>query len=309
MKRMILICLMLLLAAIMTHAQKTGFPKLTGPYLGQKPPGLTPEIFAPEFLQANPSWFWHGSPVFSPDGNEMFWTKYVVGKGMRLWYMVKKNKNWLAPKKAAFACDCNENNPFYSEDGNTIYYISEKAGGPLFFVNRTSSGWSLPRNIVLQLPENTGWGWEFSFTKNLELYIGLMNDNKFDLYYAISTKDRYENFKNLGSEINSLDMETTPFIDPDKQFIIFSSNRPDGFGGADLYISFRNSDDTWTESLNMGIEINSASNELWPSVTSDRKYFFFCRLDRAKKGYQPYWVDAKIIKELKPKQPKQRMEK
>jgi hypothetical protein len=84
-----------------------------------------------------------------------------------------------------------------------------------------------------------------------------------------------------------------------KQFIIFSSDRPEGFGGADLYISFRNSDDTWMESLNKGIEINFAINDLWPSVTSDRKYFFFCRIDRAKKGYQPYWADAKIIEILK----------
>lgn len=281
-----------------SQAQKDDFPVLTGSYLGQKPPEMTPEIFAPEILQANPSWFWHGSPVFSPDGNEMYWTKYVVNKGMRLWHMVQKGNNWLVPKKAPFASDCNENNPIYSKDGNTIYYISEKAVGSLFFVNRTPSGWSLPKNIALQIPENTNFGWEFSFAKDLELYIPLMNDNHFDLYYATSTKGRYTDFKNMGSKINSLNSETTPFVDPDKQFIIYSSDRPDGFGGADLYISFRNSDDTWTESLNMGIEINSASNDLWPSVTSDRKYFFFCRLDRAKKGYQPYWVDAKIIEEL-----------
>jgi hypothetical protein len=29
-----------------TNAQQKGFPKLTGPYLGQKPPGMKPELFA-----------------------------------------------------------------------------------------------------------------------------------------------------------------------------------------------------------------------------------------------------------------------
>jgi hypothetical protein len=46
MKKPILISYMLLLSAIV-NAQQTDFPKLTGPYLGQKPPGMTPIIFAP----------------------------------------------------------------------------------------------------------------------------------------------------------------------------------------------------------------------------------------------------------------------
>lgn len=38
---------LLLITAITIKAQQSDFPKLTGPYLGQKPPGTTPEIFAP----------------------------------------------------------------------------------------------------------------------------------------------------------------------------------------------------------------------------------------------------------------------
>ena len=34
------------------HAQQENFPVLKGPYLGQKPPGLTPEIFAPEIISS-----------------------------------------------------------------------------------------------------------------------------------------------------------------------------------------------------------------------------------------------------------------
>lgn len=43
-----------------------------------------------------------------------------------------------------------------------------------------------------------------------------------------------------------------PFIAPDESCLIFSSNRPGGYGSNDLYISFRNDNDTWTAPRNMG---------------------------------------------------------
>lgn len=54
---------------IAAAAQEDPFPSLTGPYLGQKPPGLTPEVFAPGIITTN----LHddGSPIFSPDGREV----------------------------------------------------------------------------------------------------------------------------------------------------------------------------------------------------------------------------------------------
>ena len=50
MKKLILISSVLLVAAIRISARQTDFPKPTGPYLGQKPPGMTPEIFAPGII-------------------------------------------------------------------------------------------------------------------------------------------------------------------------------------------------------------------------------------------------------------------
>ena len=47
MKRIIYYILAMLLAGSGILAQDDDFPKLTGSYLGQQPPGMTPEIFAP----------------------------------------------------------------------------------------------------------------------------------------------------------------------------------------------------------------------------------------------------------------------
>jgi hypothetical protein len=71
MKRLGLIFCLLVLAAI-GRPQQSDFPKLTGPYLDQKPSGLVPAIFPPGILSRFS--MLHGKLVFSPDGLEAFWT-------------------------------------------------------------------------------------------------------------------------------------------------------------------------------------------------------------------------------------------
>jgi hypothetical protein len=70
-----------------------------------------------------------------------------------------------------------------------------------------------------------------------------------------------------------------------------------GFGGHDLYISFRKQDNAMTEPVNLGKEINSSSNDWIPFVTSDGKYFFFTSNRAGNEDI--YWVDATIIENLR----------
>ena len=301
MRKVFLLITLSVLSYIACNAQKD-FPNLKGPYLGQKLPEMVPEVFGPEILQPNPIWFWHGSPVFSPDGKEMFLPKYIVAnnKGMELWYMKQKDNVWTPPEKVSFSGEGDETNPIYSENGNTAYYLSKKAGGPLFRSDRTSTGWSEGKGIEWHLPKNTGWGWEFYFTKKMELYTELYKDGNFDLYRAIYENGQYKDFENLGGLINSSGMELAPFVDPNSQYLIFSSDKPEGYGGVDLYISFKDPDGSWGKSVNMGNIINTASSEAWPRISPDGKFFFFCRLNKEKRGYQPFWMSAKFIEKLKP---------
>jgi len=55
-------------AILLTGCTKQNdFHALGGPYLGQKPPGMTPEIFAPGITSTGHEEF---KAVFSPDGKE-----------------------------------------------------------------------------------------------------------------------------------------------------------------------------------------------------------------------------------------------
>jgi hypothetical protein len=66
--------------------------------------------------------------------------------------------------------------------------------------------------------------------------------------------------ENLGSTINTEYIEGDLCVSPDERFIIVSCwERPDNTGGgeSDLYISFRQSDGTWTKLINMGESVNT----------------------------------------------------
>jgi hypothetical protein len=56
------------------------FPVLKGPYLGQKPPGMAPELFAPQLFEAEHGY--HTPVVFSPDLTEAVWSPMEI-EGVR----------------------------------------------------------------------------------------------------------------------------------------------------------------------------------------------------------------------------------
>ena len=67
-----LLILFALCQARIKQVKPDEFPALQGPYLGQKPPGMTPEIFAPGIVSTAEFEF---AGTFSPDGKEYFFTR------------------------------------------------------------------------------------------------------------------------------------------------------------------------------------------------------------------------------------------
>ena len=62
---------------------------------------------------------------------------------------------------------------------------------------------------------------------------------------------------------------------------------------ADLYITFRNSNDIWTKPVRLGDKINTSALETNAFVTPDGKYMFFTR------KFNVYWVKADFIRKIK----------
>ncbi|TDQ11955.1 OmpA family protein [Pedobacter metabolipauper] len=80
---------------------------------------------------------------------------------------------------------------------------------------------------------------------------------------------------NLGAPINTTYWESQPAISPDGNTLYFVSNRPDGFGGHDIWKSTLKSDGYWSEPENLGPEINTPYDEHTPFIHPDGKTLYF----------------------------------
>lgn len=68
--------------------------------------------------------------------------------------------------------------------------------------------------------------------------------------------------------------DSTPAFSPDGTTLYFSSTRPDGFGGADLYQAKVNRRGRWVDVRNLGPEINTAGDDVFPFVSEDGSLYF-----------------------------------
>ena len=96
-----------------------------------------------------------------------------------------------------------------------------------------------------------------------------------DLYISYLTGNGWSAPENLGANINTDAWESTPGLSPDKSDLYFSSNRPGGFGGSDIYISRRLPNGTWSEPENAGPEINTPGDESSPFIHADNQTLYF----------------------------------
>ena len=294
MKQLIYIISLMLVTATSIIAQEKNFPKLTGPYLGQKPPGKIPELFAPEIFKGEV----HGGLVFSPDGTEVYWD-YMSKVGINIVFMRIENNIWTRPVEVPFKSKYGTGDPTFSSDGKKLFFTSRQSidgarkddKENIWYVERQNGDWEEAKalhHVVNSYPLH----WQLSIAANGNLYFA--SD---DIYLARPENGKYGIVEKLDSSINTIHDDCTPFIAPDESYLIFS-RFGDAFRG-DLFVSFKMENGTWTKAKNMGPTINTHLHELCPNITPDGKYLFFNR-NGENGDLRVFWVDAKIIEELRP---------
>jgi len=305
------------------------FPVPNGPYLGQKPPGQLPQLFAPGIVSTGMDDL---NAVFAADATEFFFTVKLPVRGRHVMLTMKqKGGRWSAPTVLAFSGQYSDADPALAPDGNTLYFASTrplKAGAPekdwdVWAVDRAAGGWGTPRR--LDAPVNS---------PAMELYPSMAGDGTLyfsssraagtkagGIFRAAPAAPLYPHAEVFDERIVSEYGGGDVFIAPDQAMIIFSSGRAGGYGNSDLYVSFRREDRSWTAPQNLGPAVNSPYQEYCPSVSPDGKYFFFSSYKRPEDASVPtmrslddilrmyrqpyngagdvYWVDAAVIHALK----------
>lgn len=267
-------------------------------YLGQKPPGLKPEVFAPGLISKSDEYEF-GS-VFNSAVTEFYYGVDLNGKS-EIRYAKRIRNKWSKPKTILVNDHYGYNDPFLSPDEKRLYFISQRADDGLgrhqdydiWYVERQKDGWSEPINAGPMI-NSTRNEYYISFNQKGTMYFASNKyKSNFDIYKSAYKSGAFLEAERLGPAINTQNYEADVFIDPEEDYIIFCAERPDGLGRGDLYISFKNPDASWTKSKNMGQVINTSGHELCPFVSKDGKYLFYTS------NQDIYWVDARIIEGLR----------
>jgi len=309
------------------------WPVLKGPYLGQKPPGKVAEVFAPNIISTA---FEEHICSFTPDGKELYFRIMGPPRG-GIYYMKEIAGRWTEPQIASFLGNYDAKCSL-SPDGNKIVFSSgrphERRGKSLdhweiWIVERIGNGWEIPVNLgypvnskkyssVCPTIASSGNIYFYSATKPGTL-------GKGDIWMSQLKNGKYSDPVNLKGPINTKYWENDPFIAPDESYLIFQSNRDGDHKFGDLFISFKDKNGEWIKPVNMGANVNASySGEGCPMVSPDGKYLFFSgmKINYRKFTDKPvsyknkmrilnnpgngsediFWVDAKIIEDLKPKE-------
>jgi len=282
------------------------FPVLEGDYLGQKPPGEKAELFGLGIISS--IWGIHSTAVFSPDGNEVYWTPMMSFPGEiysrgGLLMMKRAGGRWTPPVWAPFSGPKGQDDvPFFSGDGKRIYFISRRplpgesrnGSEKIWYADRTPAGWSEPKPLDPNV-NSMHMHWEFSLDRQGNVYFAGQSPGGLglnDVYFARFKGGKYEKPVNLGEPVNSAAGEESPFVAPDGSYLLFSRQY-------DLWASFRGEGEVWTAPIKLGPEVNSPSVELCPIVTADGKYLFF--LSQRDGESHAYWVSAGVIEKARSK--------
>ena len=261
-------------------------------YLGQKPPGLIPEPFAPGLVTTQ-GWEYYGD--FTPDLKEFYFLREVENTKEDTsteFVVIKKTHNqWQDSVISARV-----GTPFISPDGKTMHlgrrYKERNDKGEWSEIKELESPFdSLP---IMRLTASS---------KGTYFFDEFKRDFTGDIRYSRLVDGKYEEPRLLNKEINT-GKSFHPFIAPDESYLLFDSKREDGFGDSDIYISYRQQNNEWSTPINLGNKINTEAWEASASVTPDGKYLFFNR-NMGSDNYENvdiFWVSAEIIEKLRPKQ-------
>ncbi len=268
-------------------------------YLGEKPPGKIPKIFAPKIISTNDL---HSSLYFSPDGNELYYSR-LTSNGDPSGVLCKRKVNGIWEEPILIPNTEKALTPFLSVDGNKLFC---SLPSDLYVFYKSTNGWGHPENL----------GEEINFQKRQDgisessfgtiFYTAMFGSND-GIYYAECINYTYQSPKKLITGLPANPATGYPYIAPDESYLIFASRVQGGFGASDLYIMFKTENGKWSQAINMGKNINTSNSESFSNVTPDGKYLFFnSNRISVVNSIVPnhfygniYWIDAIIIDELR----------
>ena len=235
-------------------------------------------------------------PVISPDGSTLFFARknapnnmggkrddqdiYVSDWILDEWSYAHNLDRPLNDKWPNGICSV-------SPDGNTLllinaYHENGKIEDGVSISRKTTSGWSFPVTQEIEDYYNLSRFQDYFMSNSGMVLISAVEreDSKgsLDLYVSMrKSDDSWTRPVNMGSTINTEQVEFAPFLASDNKTLYFASNGRRGYGESDIYYSKR-LDDTWTSwsrPTNIGKSVNSMNWDAYYTISAKGDYAYF----------------------------------
>lgn len=260
-------------------------PLKSEPPYASRQPMPEPTIFGSGIISTGD---FDSHPAFTPDGRTLYFLR--SSPTFNFWTIVVshfESNHWSEPEVLPISGQYRDADPFITADGKRLYFISDRPKDAasanienrtldIWFMEKAGNGWGAPQNVGAPV-NSSGNEWYPTIAKDGTIYFGsdrAGGKGRTDIYRSRLVDGKYMEPENLGDAINTQFEEFEPYISPDQKYVIFMTQRPDGRGGSDLYISYQR-DGAWTKATNLGDKINSTGQEYSPIVTPDGRYFFW----------------------------------
>lgn len=289
-------------------SQQSEQHKLKGDYLNEGPPGEIAKLFAPAIVSTSMNE--DGGPIFTPDGNEIFWR--IGGAPFSTFvYMKRENGLWPKPEIAPFSGQYQDAGLSISPDGKKIFFTSKRPFKGIeieskfytWITEKVDGVWQdpIPAGAPIDHPDDYYTRVSVSSDGTLIKHSKASGGKGgYDLYICRFVDGRYAEQENLPGDVNTEANEYAPQISPDGSYILFQSdNRPDTTGASDIYVTFKMEDNTWSRGINLGESVNTKHVEKWPNITPDGKYLFFTSDRPVEVKYAQYSKRRLSLNEIK----------
>jgi len=194
--------------------------------------------------------------------------------------------------------------PIISPDGNALFFTSDREGGQggqdVWVSHRENGKWKPAQNIGPPINTSGNEGPDCFSPSEHALYFTACDREEdsrggCDIYVSFKFDGRWSKPQNLGPPLNTEHNEMNASVSPDGEFIIFTSDRPGGKGGADLWMAERGdkmgklmpgfeTEGRWKEPRNLGPAINTTEWDGVGFLMPDKETLYFSTQGRGGKG-------------------------
>jgi len=241
------------------------------------------------------------SPTVSADGRTVVYQSDKFTPGIYKIYIThKKGNSWSWPffMKNINSVE-NDGAPFLTYDQNSLLLSSDRKGGKgdvdIWISYRHGKKWKEPVNVGAPVNTKEYEGFATLSPDGRSLYFvrkcpdkqKCSEDENFGIFYSEFSGKKWSEPERMPYPINTEYSEFAPVILADGKTLIFSSTRPGGIGGYDLYRSVQEENGTWSRPENLGNFINTRTNDRVVSVPASGDLMYYSR---------PDWRDADVFR-------------